>query len=210
MRNSLPTLILFALVLMAPSSPSVAPLSVVQDGMRLLLSAHGAQTVSRLDGGRTGYYYDLGERAGELRPRARRVVMLGLGGGETLRAARRSLPKASLVGVDIDPRVVHAAVTEFHVEDFGVVAEVGDGLEYVKRLRGVDVLIDDMFLDDTMVLSERFFVDCRKALAPKGLFMVNVYPADRVIGIAVELRQAGFRVLEQHEVKGSTVVFAER
>lgn len=201
MRHSISALILLA---------STPQLSVVQNGMRLLLSAHGAQTVSRLDGGRTGYYYDLAEHAGELRPRARRVVLLGLGGGEMLRAARRSLPKASLVGVDIDPAVVRAAVTEFKIGDFGAVGEVGDGLKYVQQLRGVDVLISDMFVDDAMVLSERFFFDCRTALAPSGLLLVNVFPADRVVGVDVALRQAGFKVLEQHEIKGSTVVFAER
>lgn len=205
MRHSISSLILFAV--MAPSRPW---LSVERDGFRMLLSPHGAQTISRLDGGRTGYYYDLGERAGELRPQARRVVMLGLGGGEMLRAARRSLPKASLVGVDIDPAVVHAAVTEFKIGDFGAVGEVGDGLKYVQQLRGVDVLIDDMYVDDAMVLSERFFFDCHAALAPGGLMLVNVYPVDRVPGIDLALGRAGFHILEQHEVKGSTVVFAER
>lgn len=207
MRHPLP-LLTIAAVLMAPTEP---PLSVVQNGLRLLLSPSGAQTVSRVDGGRTGYYYDLGEHAGELRPKARRVVMLGLGGGEMLRAARRSLPKADLVGVDINPRVVRAAVSEFRIGDFGAVGAVADGLKYVKQLRDVDVLISDMFDDDKMVgVSAEFFRDCRAALAPSGLFLINVFPMSEVPRVRAMLGNAGLAYVELREVQGSTVVFATR
>ena len=96
--------------------------------MRLLLSPSGAQTMSPLDGGATGHYYDWGELVGYERPDARRVVLLGLGGGEMLRAVRRSLPKAELVGVELDPRIAAAALKSFHVDRFGVDA--------AKRRRG--------------------------------------------------------------------------
>ena len=73
----------------------------IEGDRRVLRSPSGYQTVSMLDGGRAGLYWDWGERLGQMRPGAKRVVLLGMGGGEMLRAARRALPDAHLVGVSM-------------------------------------------------------------------------------------------------------------
>lgn len=167
--------------------------------------------MSKLDGSPTGYYWDLGEHAGELRPKAKRVVMLGLGGGEMLRAARRSLPKAELLGVDNDPRMIRAALEEFKIGAFGAKALQADAFEYVKKLRGADVLIVDLFIGDTMpsaMLRRSFIHDCRAALAPNGLVVVNVYPAHLVPQVVELLTLEGMGILDDPEVHGNTVLFA--
>lgn len=190
---------------------AAAPVSKVAGNLRIIPVANGAATVSKLDGSRTGYYYDLGEHAGELRPKAKRVVLLGLGGGEMLRAARRSLPKADLMGVDNEPRMLTAALDEFRIGDFRARAELADAFVYVKGLRGVDILMVDLFLGDVMppaMLMPQFWSDCRKALSQGGLVVVNVFPARMVAPVAVLLSGAGLKELERHEVQGSTVLFA--
>lgn len=191
------------------------PVSKVVGGYRIIpvptAAGEGASTVSKLDGSRTGYYYDLGERAGELRPKAKRVVLLGLGGGEMLRAARRSLPKASLLGVDNDPRMIRAALDEFRIGQFGAAAVEADAFAYVKQLRGVDVLLVDLFVGDAMpaaMLMPQFWADCRTSVSSSGLVVVNVYPVSQVPRIAELLTGAGLRALERREVHGSTVLFA--
>jgi spermidine synthase len=201
-------------LLVAGLAFAAAPVSKVVGNVRIIpvqtAMGEGASTVSRLDGAPTGYYYDLAARAGELRPKAKRVVLLGLGGGEMLRAARRSLPKAELVGIDNDPRMIRAAVDEFRIGAFGARAELADAFVYVKKLRGVDVLLVDLFVGDTMppaMLTAQFWKDCRAATSAGGLVVVNIYPAHMVPAVEQLWPEAGLKVLEQHEVHGSTVVF---
>lgn len=199
------------LALVAAVAIAAAPVSKVVGDLRIIPVGLGASTVSKLDGSRTGYYYDLGERAGVLRPKAKKVVLLGLGGGEMLRAARRSLPKAELLGVDNDPRMLTAAVDEFRIGAFGARGELADAFAYVKQLRRVDVLLVDLFVGDKMpppMLAPQFWADCAKALGPNGLVAVNVYPADLVPRVLELLAGAGLDELERHTVQGSTVLFA--
>lgn len=200
-----------------PADAAQPAVSVVMGNRRVLLVqtlvGPGALTMTMLDGSRTGYYWDLGERAGELRPKAKRVVMLGLGGGEMLRAARRSLPKADLLGIDNDPVMIRAAVDEFRIGSFGAKAQLGDAFAYVKKLRGADVLIVDLFVGDAMpspMLEAPFWKDCRAAVAPGGLVVVNVYPAPLVAKVAVLMAWAGFGEIERHKPEGTgAVLFAE-
>lgn len=200
---------------------AAAPVSEVRGEFRLISvpSAKGpaALTISKLDGGLTGYYYDLGARAGELRPKAHVVMMLGLGGGEMLRAVRRTLPQAALIGIDIDPKMVRAAVDEFHVDAFGVVASQGDAFKVVKEARHVDILLVDLFNGEEMpapLLEAAFWKDCRAAIEadkrlPKGLLGVNVYPEAKVPAVLGLLEGAGFHLVERQTIQGSTVLFAE-
>jgi spermidine synthase len=197
---------------------SPAQVSTVVGELRVIFAQSStgpaAMTVSKLDGSRTGYYYDLGERAGELRPKAKKVVLLGLGGGEMLRAARRSLPRAELLGIDNDARMLRAAREEFRIGDFGARGMEYDAFKYVRLVRGaeLDVMLVDLFVGDKMpqpMLEAGFWRDCRAALAKKGLVAVNVYPASLLPLFDRLLAGAGFRELERHEVQGSTVVFVE-
>jgi spermidine synthase len=198
-----------ALAIEFQMSKVVGPYRVIPVKVSGVTGLEGAMTVSKLDGSRTGLYYDLGERAGELRPKAKRVVLLGLGGGEMLRAARRSLPTAELLGIDNDPRMVTAAVSEFNIGAFGARAELADAFVYVRHLRGVDVLMVDLFVADAMprqMLGGAFWRDCRQALGPDGIVVVNVYPAHLVPVVLNLWAAAGLKAFEQHTPPGTGAV----
>lgn len=211
------TLLQLAVCAARPADAAEPPVSVVVGPARYVLvktpAGMGALTMSMLDGSRTGGYWDLGERAGQLRPNAKKVVMLGMGGGEMLRAARRSLPNADLLGIDNDAKMLKAAVAEFHVERFGARTQLGDAFTAVKKLSAVDVLLVDLFVGDTMppkMLSQTFWRDCRAAIGPQGLIAVNVYPAHLVGQVEALLAFTELSVIERHADKGgSTVLFAE-
>lgn len=210
MRHSLPAVVLLALACAHPPEP---PLSRVVGPYRVIPVEGGVSTVSRLDHDWTGYYYDLGAYAGDLRPYAESAVLLGLGGGEMLRAFDRSKAHgAKLVGVEIDPRVLKAALEEFKVGQFGVHAVEADAFDYVATMERTDVLMVDLFNDDVMPPREfepLFWAECRGAVSGGGLLVVNVYPGTQVPAVLKLLGGAGWRVIEQQTVKGSTVVFAE-
>jgi spermidine synthase len=168
--------------------------------MRMLLSPSGLQTASPLDGGATGLYFDWGELAGWQRPSANRVVLLGLGGGEMLRAARRKLPDADLIGVEVDPLVAQAAVDSFRVRDFGVTVIVADAAVWLQLAPSgsIDVLMVDVFVDSTMppyFRSPGFFRECKRVLTPSGAVLQNVWPAAFAHSVAKAMRRAGFEAV---------------
>lgn len=223
MRDSVPKVMLLglAVAVLASAAAPEAPLSQIIGNRRVIMVptsvGPGALTVSMLDGSRTGLYYDLGEDAGKLRPKAKKVVLLGLGGGEMLRAVRRALPKADLVGVDNDRRMLKAAVQEFHVERFGVRPVEADAFAYVKQLRGtgVELLLVDLFVGDTMppaTLTRSFWNDVRAAISRDGLVVVNVYPAHLVLQVEQLAQDAGLlEVRELHpEGTGGVLFLAPR
>jgi len=183
----------------------------IEGGRRVLKSASGYQTVSMLDGGRTGLYYDSGELIGKLRPNAHDVVLLGLGGGEMLRAVRRTLPKAHLVGVEKDPDTATAAFYTFGMRELGVNVVSANAIElaygYLPKAQGgssflipapeYDAVLVDLYEDSEMVPASTrrlFFAACARALRPGGILLMNVYPASRYAEVAAEAVGADFTV----------------
>src|SRR5262245_42789896 len=169
----------------------------VERDRRVLRSRSGYQTVSMLDGGRTGLYYDVGERVGEMRPDAHRVGLLGLGGGEMLRAARRTLPAAELIGVEVSQLVATVARFDFHVEQFGVRVVVDDAAHYVDQVEAgsVDAYLVDIYDDAALPVYFRspvFFRACRRGLSARGLLITNVWPAELEPSVTSALVAAGF------------------
>ena len=187
--------------------------SSIEGDKRVLRTANGVYSVSMLDGGLTGLYYDSGEVLGRLRPNMKRVVLLGLGGGEMLRAARRSLPRAELVGVELDPLVAKAAFDDFKVADFGVQVVVADAAAYLEREGGFDGVMVDVYDDDVIppyFRTTTFFKACRQALNPQGLLLMNVYPADQADEVVSAVVRAGFTKVKRGVVGLNVVVLAER
>jgi spermidine synthase len=170
----------------------------------VLRSPGGYQTVTRRDGGRTGLYYDSGELVGHLRPMAQDIALLGLGGGEMLRAAKRSMeadPRRRFIGVELDQKTAELAVSKFHVDELGVVVVIADALDWiaVRPKASLDVVMVDVYADSKLPEPFRrlaFFIDCARALRPGGLLLMNVWPRELV----PEVRKAMevlFRVTER-------------
>lgn len=175
-----------------------APHWLIEESQELVLrSPAGFQTVTRRDGQRTGRYYDSGELVGQLRPAARTIALLGLGGGEMLRAAARSLPmeswgpssnacawkgwKRRLIGVELDAKTAELAVSKFHVNELGVEVVVADALDWiaVQPKSSLDVVMVDVYDDSLLPEPFRrlaFFIDCARALNANGLLLMNVWP----------------------------------
>ena len=187
----------------------------VVDGRKVLKSKSGYQTVSLLDGGRTGLYYDYGEVIGRMRPEAKKVVLLGLGGGEMLRAARRTLPDAEMVGVELSPLTAALAKSEFHVDAFGVKVVVEDAANYIDKVEpgSVDGLMVDVFDDINLPLYFRspvFFRACHKALSPRGILVMNVFPVELGPEVVSAIAGAGFSKVASFRSGPNEVLVAER
>jgi spermidine synthase len=157
----------------------------------VLASPSGFQTVSMLDGGRTGLYYDAAEDLLRGQPHIERVLLLGLGGGEMLRGARRAQPRATLVGVEIDEKTARLARSAFAAPADEIY--VADAIDWIAEqpAHSYSVVMVDLYNDSLIVEAATrtvFLADCARALRASGLFIMNVWPAERAAEIDAHLQ----------------------
>jgi spermidine synthase len=116
-----------------------------------------------------------------LRPKARQIVMLGLGGGFIPRLCQRYLPEHRLTVAEIDPLVVELARVYFgFTQGGGVKVVVADGLDYLSQLqpRSVDFIWLDAF-DGSYIPAHlatgKFLELTRLLLKDDGLLVQNLH-----------------------------------
>lgn len=101
-----------------------------------------------------------------------RLLLLGLGGGAMCRHLDAYVPDAALNIVEHNPDVVALARQYFHFRRDVVAA---DARAAVARARGTyDVVMVDLYdASGGTILDEKFWRDCRAALAPGGAIAIN-------------------------------------
>ena len=122
-----------------------------------------------------------------LRPQPRAIGMIGLGGGSLAKFCWRYLPGSAVVAVEINARVI-ALRREFQVPDDDSRLQVihGDGADWVRAARdSLDVLLVDGFDSlgqSPQLCTPAFYEDCRRALRPDGVMVVNLHHDDPDFG----------------------------
>ena len=149
-------------------------------------------------------------------PDPHRVAMIGLGGGSLAKFCHRHLPQSCIEVAEIDPQVL-APRDEFQMppdsERFKVT--LADGARFVRHAAGrFDALLVDGFDRDGLPDSlgtQRFYDDCRAALQPDGMMVMNLHPSDDRHGLLVDrLRRSfdgGVRLVDDAE-RRHCIVFA--
>ena len=137
-------------------------------------------TALDLTGGRVhGYWDDFA--VGPLLARGHRVLVLGMGGGASVRAVRSADPEATIDAVEIDEVVVRVAADQFGVEpgsDLRI--HVGDARRFLAASGdGYDVIQMDLFRGGPDIPSHlatrEFYELARGRLNRAGVLMVNVF-----------------------------------
>ena len=152
------------------------------------------------------------------RPQARRLAMIGLGGGSIAKFCYRHLPRTTLTAVEIDPQVI--ALRElFQVprDDPRLRVIEDDGARFVAQTGArFDVLMIDAFDAEGMPAAlgtQRFYDDALDVLRPDGLLVVNLHAGDPHQPVYLERIRCSFGegVLVVTDRDGSnSVVFAAR
>lgn len=144
------------------------------------------------------------------------IGMVGLGGGSLVKFCHRYLAPARISVVEINPHVV-ALRDEFHVpaDDERLAVLLGDGAVFVHRQPAAfDVLMIDGFDSQGMpgrLGTQRFYDDCRRALRPGGILVVNFHRLDPRLAQMIDRLRRGFNdavlVVNDAEMR-NTIVFA--
>lgn len=150
-------------------------------------------------------------------PRPRECLMVGLGGGSIAKFIYRKLPGVRTRVLELDPAVITAARSLFHVPDecARLRIEAGDGARAVHAMEeGCDLLFADGFDDGAQVpalVSEEFYAAAWRALRAPGVLVVNFFGHDRKFDRYLRRIEAAFGssvvCLEARE-DGNVIVFA--
>ena len=111
-------------------------------------------------------------------PRARRVVVIGLGAGMLPTLLSRRAPEIETTSIEIDPEVVEVARKFFAFSpDANDRVIVGDGRRELERqVAGADVIVVDAYYSDSLpfhLITREFDELCARKLSSDGVVAVN-------------------------------------
>jgi len=161
---------------------------VVRNGKWVILKLNdggGAHTIRDERSGWTGRYYD-DFALGPLLTPARRLLVLGLGGGGSVASTRRTAPDIDIDAVEIDPEVVEAATRFFGMspQDGKLRIHVADARPWLAQNGGnYDLVHVDLYQGGPYIpfylITVEFFEAVRAHMSPDGLLMMNLFDVSR-------------------------------
>jgi predicted membrane-bound spermidine synthase len=121
------------------------------------------------------YVQDLGDLLAHYAPQAKRVLVIGLGGGNIIHVFLKQGRQVDVV--EIDPQVVTAAERYFGVDPKQVKITLEDGRRYVRASPDrYDALVMNAFIGENSpshLLAKEFFQEAKRILNPGGVVLVN-------------------------------------
>ncbi|TXH72073.1 MAG: hypothetical protein E6Q88_06965 [Lysobacteraceae bacterium] len=152
-------------------------------------------------------------------PEARRVLIIGLGGGVIPMAMRRIDPTLRIDVVELDPAVLGVAKRYFNFrEDPRLRVAIGDGRVYVRRQarKGMryDLIVIDayerVYVPEHMVTRE-FVAEVKSLLAPGGVIASNTFARGPLAPYEASTYQSVFGETRNVEMTiGSRIILAGR
>jgi spermidine synthase len=117
------------------------------------------------------------------RPTAKRVLVIGLGGGILPMALRKMDPTITIEVVELDPSVIDVAKSHFSFrEDARLLAAANDGRVYLRRRIRAGARYDLIFVDafdlnyiPEHMITQEFITQLRSALNPGGVLAANTF-----------------------------------
>jgi len=145
------------------------------------------------------------------RPDAKKMLIIGLGGGSILKKINKELPNMEIDAVEIDPEVVKMAKDHFNVkEGKNLRIHAQDGRLFLSRTQTqYDIILLDAYFTDSMpfhLATKEFFELAQRKLTPNGIIVANLISA--VTGPSGKIARSFVRT--QRQVFPQTYIFAAR
>jgi spermidine synthase len=145
------------------------------------------------------------------RPDAKKMLIIGLGGGSIPKKLNKELPNMEIDAVEIDPEVVKMAKDHFNVkEGKNLRIHAQDGRLFLSRTQTqYDIILLDAYFTDSMpfhLATKEFFELAQRKLTPNGIIVANLISA--VTGPSGKIARSFVRT--QRQVFPQTYIFAAR
>jgi spermidine synthase len=145
------------------------------------------------------------------RPDAKKMLIVGLGGGSIPKKVQKEFPHMEIDAVEIDPEVIKMAKEYFNVKENNLLRlHAQDGRLFMARTQQqYDIILLDAYFTDAMpfhLTTKQFFELAQKRLTPNGIIVANLISA--VTGPSGRIARAFVRT--QRQVFPQTYVFAAR
>jgi len=145
------------------------------------------------------------------RPDAKKMLVIGLGGGSIPKKIQKEFPHMEIDAVEIDPEVIKMAKDYFNIKENTLLRlHAQDGRLFMTRTRQqYDIILLDAYFTDAMpfhLTTKEFFELAQKKLTPNGIIVANLISA--VTGPSGKIARAFVRT--QRQVFPQTYVFAAR
>lgn len=125
----------------------------------------------------------------------RSLLMLGLGGGTSLRTLKHLLPDLDITAVEIDGEMIDLARQYMHLDDIGARVITGDAYAWLLRNRQkFDVIFDDVYgVTHDDVIRPGIYTPELLAALQRSLHRDGVFGSNLVIGKGHRSMQSAFR-----------------
>src|SRR6266576_5988148 len=145
------------------------------------------------------------------RPDAKKMLIIGLGGGSIPKKIQKESPNIEIDAVEIDPEVIRIAKDHFNVkEGKNLRLHAQDGRLFLTRTQNqYDIILLDAYFTDAIpfhLTTKQFFELAQKRLTPNGIIVANLISA--VTGPSGKIVRAFVRT--QRQIYPQTYVFAAR
>ncbi|MGH7823637.1 MAG: fused MFS/spermidine synthase [Candidatus Binatia bacterium] len=145
------------------------------------------------------------------RPDAKKLLLIGLGGGSIPKKLQKEFPSLEIDAVEIDPEVIQIAKSHFNVrESKNLRLHAQDGRIFLTRAQTqYDIIMLDAYYTDAMpfhLTTREFFELAQKKLTPNGIVVANLISA--VMGPSGKIARAFVKT--QRRIFPQTYVFATR
>ena len=145
------------------------------------------------------------------RPDAKRMLLIGVGGGSIPKKLNKEFPNLVIDGIDLDPEVIRIAKDHFNLaENKNLALHAQDGRLFLTRTQHqYDIIMLDAYFTDSMpfhLATKQFFELAQKKLAPNGIVVANLISA--VTGPSGKIARSFIRT--QRQVFPQTYIFASR
>jgi spermidine synthase len=116
------------------------------------------------------------------RPDAKKMLIIGLGGGSIPKKLEKEFPSLEMDAVEIDPEVIQIAKTHFNVRESKTLRlHAQDGRMFLTRTRNqYDIILLDAYYSDAMpfhLATKEFFELAHRKLTPNGILVTNLISA---------------------------------
>jgi len=144
-------------------------------------------------------------------PDAKKMLIIGLGGGSIAKKIQKEFPSLEIDAVEIDPEVIQIAKSHFNVrENKNLRLHAQDGRQFLTRTQNrYDIILLDAYYKDTMpfhLATKEFFELAHRKLTPNGILVANLISA--ITGPSGKIARAFVKT--QRQVFAQTYIFAAR